>query len=389
MSESSPGMNVTSRRINLAAAVLVASTASITYGMSVPLMSLVLAAQDVPTWLIGLNGTAQALAVLPLAPLISRWLRAWGPARLLILVLVIQAAVFVAMAMFQDVWLWFPLRFVLGAAGSAMWIIAEAWINQVVDDRTRGRVLSLNSMAVAAGFALGPFILSMTGSAGWLPFLVLIGVLLMMVVPALCALNIAPSLAGEAESGVFGFVLRAPVPVLIAGLYAAVEGLLLTFLPIYALQFGVPEQESLMMITALGIGGIVGQVPFGWMIDRLDRYRLASVSAVMLIAASALMMLAVATPGWGIVFFALFGVVHGGLYTTGMALLGAEFQGPDLAVGSSAFGVAWGVGVMAGPAVGGFAMRVMPEVGLPLCIGAALVIFLPFPTVPRLRRPKR
>ncbi len=105
MSESSPGMSVTSRRINLAAAVLVASTASITYGMSVPLMSLVLAAQDVPTWLIGLNGTAQALAVLPLAPLISRWLRAWGPARLLILVLVIQAAVFVAMAMFQDVWL--------------------------------------------------------------------------------------------------------------------------------------------------------------------------------------------------------------------------------------------------------------------------------------------
>ena len=70
--------------------------------------------------------------------------------------------------------------------------------------------------------------------------------------------------------------------------------------------------------------------------------------------------------------------MRGGLYTVGMALLGARFEGADLASASAAFGVFWGLGMVAGPAIGGFAMRALPETGLPAAIVVLLVAFLPF-----------
>lgn len=386
MSASSPGFDPIARRRNLVAVIVVMTAGSMTYGMTVPLMSLVLDGQGVPSWLIGLSAATQAVAVFPIAPAVSHIVRRYGPARFLLLILFGMAVLYILLAVFPNVWAWFPLRFLLGAAGSAFWIVGEAWVNQVAAERSRGRVLSVNSMAVAGGFAAGPFILAQIGSQGWMPFLFLSGATLATMLPVAMALRIAPSLEGKPTAGVFAFIIRAPVPVLISGLYSAIDGVLLTFLPIYALHFGVPEAQSLLLITVLGIGGIVGQVPFGWLIDTVDRYRLVMVSVILMIAGSALIPLVVAEPLWGAAHFLIFGALHGGVYTAGMAILGAEYQGPDLASGSSAFGVTWGAGSMAGPAVGGLAMRVIPEIGVPLCLGLFLFAFLPLSLAAVLRR---
>jgi MFS family permease len=204
------------------------------------------------------GAAVQAVAVFPVAPAVSRAMRACGPARLLLLLLSAMAVLYVLRAAFPNIWVWFPLRFLLGAAGSAFWIAGEAWVNQVAPEHARGRVLSLNSMAAAGGFAAGPLVLAQLGSQGWAPFLFLSGATLATMLPVAAALRVAPSLEGEPSAGVFSFIVKAPVPVLISGLYAAIDGVLLTFLPIYALRFGVPEGQSLLLLTVLGVGGIVG-----------------------------------------------------------------------------------------------------------------------------------
>lgn len=374
------------RRRNIIAAIATLSAGSTIYGMSMPLLSLVLEAQGVSNAMIGLSATAQAAAVFLIAPLVSRSIRVFGPARSLLTVLLLMAALFVLLAAFPNVWAWFPLRFLLGGAGSAFWIIGEAWINQVAEDRSRGRVLSFNSMAVSAGFALGPLVLAQLGSQGWTPFLFLAALCLVTVIPVASAMRVAPVMEGKPSLSLFAFLLRAPVPVLISGLYAGIDGVLLTFLPIYALGFGVPEGQSLMLITALGIGGIVGQLPFGWLVDAVDRYLLITVSVILMTLGTGLIPLVLDEPIWGLVHFLVFGAIHGGVYTAGLAILGQQFQGADLAAGSTAFGVAWGAGIMAGPALGGIAMRAVPEIGVPLCVGLFLVAYLPFPSAAVLRR---
>ena len=49
---------------------------------------------------------------------------------------------------------------------------SEAVINELVEDDWRGRIIGMYGSAGAAGFALGPVVLILTGTEGLLPFIV-------------------------------------------------------------------------------------------------------------------------------------------------------------------------------------------------------------------------
>jgi hypothetical protein len=51
-----------------------------------------------------------------------------------------------------------------------------------------------------------------------------------------------------------------------------------------------------------------------------------------------------------------------------MILAGQWFKGSELATAMAAFGVFWGIGAFAGPAVSGIAMDVWDPYGLPLVL---------------------
>jgi MFS family permease len=367
----SPG----ARRRNLVAIVATMTVASLTYGMGFPLLSLVLANQGTSSELIGLNAAVPSVAVLLVAPFASRLMRAHGPALPVLVALPAMAVIYLLLPTFPNVYAWFPLRFLMGVAGSIMWITGEAWINQVAGDHQRGRVVALYSMAVAAGYALGPLVLTLVGSRGWTPFLIASALTALAALPSLLVLREAPKLGGRPSVGPLGYLRAAPAAMCIAGLYAAIDGMVLSFLPLYGIELGQSEVAMLALVTLLGIGGIVGQLPIGWLADRMDRRRLViSCTLALIVGALAIPAVLGARP-WEWAHFLAFGAVLGGLYTLGMVQLGQRFKGADLASASAAFGFMWGLGMMAGPALGGFAMRAAGPHGL---IGAILLLLAAF-----------
>lgn len=379
-------LTATTRRHNLAALIASMTAASLIYGMSTPLISLVLDDLGTSSELIGLTGTAQALVGLPMAPLVARMMRLWGPARPILLGLSITTIMYLLLPIHPDVWMWLPLRLCLAAAGAMLWITGEAWVNQVADHQRRGRVLALYSMALGAGGALGPLLLAGTGSDGWLPFLIMAGVTAVSIVPVVWVRRSVPSMTGKPVAGVLGYLRLAPIPILICGLYAIMDGIIMTFLPLYGLRLGLGAEAGLTFLTMLSIGGIAGQVPAGWLADHVDRNRLVLAATVVLIGGTALIPFAMASLVWGSVLFLLYGAVRNGLYTVGMAMLGTRFSGADLASASAAFGVAWVLGMVLGPSIGGFVMDALPRLGIPVAIGALLLLFLPLPIAAELRR---
>ena len=374
------------RRRNLAAVIVSMTAGSLIYGMSAPLLSLVLDAQGVSEELIGFSATAQALIGVPLAPAFGYLIRAWGPARPILLGLALSVLTYLLMPIRPDVWVWLPLRFLLSIAGGLMWITGEAWVNQVALERSRGRVLALYSMALAAGGALGPIALTVTGTAGWVPFLAMAAITAASAIPVLAVRRRVPAMGGTPASGVFGYVRLAPVPILICGVYAVIDGIVMNFLPLWGLRLGLDAAHGLALLTIMSIGGIAGQLPSGWLADHVERQLLVVIAVVVLIAGAAAMPFVVADPLAGALVFFAFGAVRGGLYTVGMAILGARFQGADLASASAAFGVFWGLGMVAGPLVGGVALEWAPETGPAVAIGALLIAFLPVAAGPILRR---
>src|SRR5690606_19276896 len=132
-------LTLSERRRSLLAVIASMTVVSLMYGMSVPLLAAVLDRQGVSGLLIGLNTAVQPAATLAIAPFAPHVIRAVGSARVMIFSTVLAAAVFLLLGLIPNVYVWFPLRFLLGAAGSFLWIVGEAWVNQMSTENIRGR----------------------------------------------------------------------------------------------------------------------------------------------------------------------------------------------------------------------------------------------------------
>ena len=360
----------------LVVATVALAVASLGHGLTMPLLSLVLSHQGVDETLIGLNTGAYFIAVFAVAPLASRLMRVRGPALLMLLSILATAALLVLLRAFPNVWLWFPLRFALGVAASFLWIAGEAWVNHVAAETHRGRIIAIFGVVVSAGFALGPMILSITGTDGWAPFLITAALLLVAAAVLAGALGSAPKLRGKTSGSLARYVLIAPVAMFGYFVFAAGDTVLLTFLPIYAVGIGLEEVDAVRLLAVLALGSMALQYPIGWLADRVSNYTIVAVMGAVLLAGSIALPWALSHTVISIVFMFFYGGALGGLYTMSLVLLGRQFKGADLSAASAMLAVMFCVGAFIWPAAGGAAMDWYGTDAMPVSLIVAYAMFL-------------
>ena len=384
MSESLAATARGPRRRQLVVATVALAVASFGHGLTMPLLSLVLSHQGVDETLIGLNTGAYFIAVFAVAPIASRLMQVRGPALLMLASILATVVLLALLRAFPNVWLWFPLRFALGVAASFLWIAGEAWVNHAAAETHRGRIIAIFGIVVSAGFALGPLILSMTGTAGWTPFLVTIALLLLAAAVLAGALGASPRLGGKTVP-LARYVLLAPVAMFGYFVFAAGDAVLLTFLPIYAVGLGVAETDGIRLLSVLAIGSMALQYPIGWLADRVSNYALATAVGAALLAGSAALPWALPQPAISVVFMFFYGGVLGALYTISLVLLGRQFKGADLSAASAMLAVMFCVGAFLWPSAGGAAMERFGADAMPVTLIAAYALFLLIVTAAWLR----
>ena len=374
------------RRRQLVVATVALAVASFGHGLTMPLLSLVLDHQGVDETLIGLNTGAYFIAVFAVAPLATRLLRARGPALLMLVSILATAALLVLLRAFPNVWLWFPLRFALGMAASFLWIAGEAWVNHEADETRRGRIIAIFGVVVSAGFALGPMILSMTGTGGWAPFLITSAVLLVAAAVLATALGSSPKLRGK-TGPLARYVLLAPVAMFGYFVFAAGDAVLLTFLPIYASGIGLEEVSAVRLLAVLAVGSMALQYPIGWLADRTDNHAILTAIGVALLAGSAALPWVLPHAMIGAVFMFFYGGALGGLYTMSLILLGRQFKGADLSAASAMLSVMFCIGAFIWPPLGGAVMEHFGERAMPVSLVIAYAVFLPIVLAAWIRGP--
>ena len=369
----------------LVVATVALAVASLSHGLTMPLLSLVLSHQGVDETLIGLNTGAYFIAVFAVAPLASRLMRVRGPALLMLLSILATAVLLVLLRAFPNVWLWFPLRFALGVAASFLWIAGEAWVNHAAAETHRGRIIAIFGIVVFAGFALGPMILSMTGTDGWAPFLITVALLLVAAAVLAGALGSAPKLRGKTSGPLARYVLIAPVAMFGYFVFAAGDTMLLTFLPIYAVGLGLEEVDAIRLLTVLAIGSMAWQYPIGWFADRVSNFAVVTAIGVVLLAGSAALPWALPHTMISIVFMFFYGGALGGLYTMSLVILGRQFKGADLSAASAMLSVMFCIGGFIWPSLGGAAMDQFGGRAMPVALVLAFAMFLAIVVVAWLR----
>jgi MFS family permease len=379
MAEGGPAATLSARerRRSLAAAIAAAATFGVSTGFALPLFSLLLEERGTAASLTGLNTASAYIGVL-LGPLWTPPLvRRFGIRPFLLACIGLDIVAFLAMKLFDALPAWFVLRLLLGMAGSGLFTAAEAWINLLAGEASRGRVVGIYMAVLSAGFALGPLLLAFTGIEGWTPFIASAAVVALAAVPLLAAGGLARGLGREPAGSVLAVFAKAPFIVLAAGLYGFFEATALSLLPIWGVRTGFTPATAAALLTALGAGSTALQLPIGFLSDKMRRLSVLRLCALAGLAGAAFLPLA-ARAGDLAIFAGvpLWGGFAAGIYPVTLAIAGARFRGAELVSANAAIIIAYGLGSLLGPSLGGVAMDFWNPNGLMLAFALLFALFL-------------
>ena len=356
-----------------------------TMGITWPLLALILHRQGLSDSLIGLSSASQSLAVFAAAPLAPRLIARAGLVRTIVASIAGVIAMLLLLPLTGNVYAWFPIRFLLGASASTLFLATETWVNAIAEEETRGRTIGLFGFLWAAANASGPLVIRATGTVGWTPFIAGAALVLFAAAPLLAASSLAPAVRGRAQGSVFRFMRLLPVAMASALLLGAVDYILDAFLPLYALHSGWGEAEAVTLLAVLLAGTTAAQLPAGWLADRLHRQRLLFGLAALSMVLCLVLPIAIGR-AWAAYPTVLgLGAGLGAIWTVSVVMVGSRFRGADLSAAYAAGGVLHGIGMVAGPIIAGFASATLDPIAIPLIVALCCLLYLPA-TLVRLSR---
>jgi MFS family permease len=359
---------------NLIAACAAITVFGFAFGMTYPLLSLILESRGVSSDMIGINSAMMPIGILLFSPVIPFAAKRFGARKVAIAAAIVTALVILSYKVFDTLAAWFLIRLLQGMTISTLFVLSEAWIVGSASDANRGKVVAIYASVLSGSFGAGPLLISFIGIEGWTPFVLGAAVVAIGVIPFIFIREDTQTEPEETHaSGILGFAPRAPMILAAVGTFAVFDAASLSLFPVYGIQNGLDLTTSANILTALILGNVLLQFPIGWLCDRFP-HRFVLAGCALITAVSLVFLPGVIDSGLKWPLLILMGTTGYGVYTVSLAALGDRFSGIDLVNGSASFALVWGFGALIGSVSGGWAMLGFGPHALPISL--ALVYLL-------------
>lgn len=355
---------------NLIAACAAITVFGLSFGMTYPLLSLLLELRGVPSNIIGLNAAMMPLGILVCSPLIPGLSARIGARNLAILAAILSAVFTLLYKTHDSLAFWFVLRFFQGMSIVVLFVLSEAWVVGYAGDQHRGKIVAFYASVLSASFGAGPALIGVIGVEGWTPF-VLGSIVLLVGITPLFWLRLQPDDAAETEShtSLLAFMPKAPMLIAAVGCFSIFDAATLSLLPVYGVRNGLSVSTASWTLAALILGNMFLQLPIGWLADKYSPRNVLNGCAAITVVMCLLVPYVINTVWmWPVLIIA--GAAGYGVYTTALKSLGDRFSGQELISGTAAFGAIWGVGALFGSILGGTALEASTIFGLPILLAA-------------------
>jgi len=298
-----------------------------------------------------LGATFIALAIMILSPIQGLLVDRFGSRAIVLVCLPLFAAGVAGFTLMNgDIRVFYAACFIVPLLGIGVWPLSYLKLTSTWFDRRLGLALGLTNVGVGVGAAVMPVIIGIAfKAAGWQAAYLTLAAIILFVVWPVCAIFLRenpsrPSAARLREAAAAAPGLTLPeilrtssfwlltVAFIILGVISS--GILIHQVGILTAH-GLSYEAAIGLQSVLGLASIVGRVGAGWL---LDRFRVSSLMALVLVAAAAAAGLyASDITGPSLVLAAvIFGLV-----------IGAEFDALGVAIrryfGLRAFGTVFGL----------------------------------------------
>ena len=341
------------------------SAAGLATGVSWPLLTLRLNDMGFGATLIGLNASAQWLAMLGgslVAPVV---LFRIGRARLLSLCLAVISLSLLVMPAAPSFTAWMALRVLLGMGAGIVLVGGPTWVNQLALDKSRGQTIGVLGFLWSIGFSAGPLLLARVGAQGWRIFLIAAIIVSASTLPLALVrddeVQSGPTAFFDTSRGAGRWILPAVIPLVLGIIDSANDSLL----PLYGIRSGLSGSPAVTTLAILQFGVVVSQIPIGYAADVLNRVALLAALGTLASAVAICMQIAVhhLTLLWIVLW--LLGFSLGGIWAVGLIVLGERFSGAELVTSNIIRGVLYGVGGIVSAPLFGAAMESFGASALP------------------------
>ncbi len=174
---------------------------------------------------------------------------------------------------FPDPIIWGGVRIFTGFSYAGLYIVIESWLNQAATNKTRGQMLALYLIILYIGMALGQFLLNIADPKD-IELFVLTSVLVSFaLLPIALSSRPAPHFEEPAPVALKKLYKSSPLGI-IGVIGSGITGAaLFGIAAVYAAEIGMSVAQISTFMAAFIFGGILFQVPIGWLSDRFDRRR--------------------------------------------------------------------------------------------------------------------
>src|SRR5580704_18069631 len=253
------------------------------------------------------------------------------------------------------------LRFAIGLNAAGLAIIVESWLNALVPNEQRGRVLTIYVLVYGLFFGAGQLVgqnLNVRGPE----FLFIAGITTTLALLPMVAIDVrAPVLPQRVKLEILKALRTSPVSVLACLLNGLILTGFFTVGPLFGDRIGFDQQHIVLLMACVSLGGLFLQWPIGYFSDKVDRlYALIGLAASILAVGAALATVDRRTPfALLAVLFAIFGGLAECLYAVGVAHANDRAVVADYVALSSTLLFVWALGAAIGPTTGTYAIQLI------------------------------
>ena len=194
-----------------------------------------------------------------------------GPIRTFAGLGAVLAATALVFPMTSNPVVWIASRAIGGFCVAGLFVVVESWLNTTVESGRRGTMLATYSVVLYFAIAMGQLLL-LTGSAQGSELFSLAAILLGCSILPLSLSRIAdPDTARPEIMGLRRLWAAAPLGLVGCFTSGLLVGPLFGLAPIWAVQQAPSAVGASGIMAAAVLGGLVLQLPVGWLSDRVDR----------------------------------------------------------------------------------------------------------------------
>jgi predicted MFS family arabinose efflux permease len=280
-------------------------------------------------------------------------------------------------------------RFMIGLNAAGLAIIVESWLNALVPNEQRGRVLTVYVLVYGLFYGAGQLVgqnLNVRGPE----FIIIATIATTLALVPMVGINVrAPTLPQRVQLDILKALRTSPASVVACLLNGLILTGFFTVGPLFGVRIGFDQQHVVILMACVSLGGLFLQWPIGYLSDKIDRlHALIGLGLGVLGVSAALFTVTQRMPFVLIgVLFAVFGGFGESLYAVGVAHANDRADKTEYVALSSTLLFVWALGAAIGPTTGTYAIQLISPSAFFAYVMALTAAFTGF-AVWRLRRRK-